>query len=82
MKSKEVRWKGDSGKDGQLTLRERDTTAWSELPRGGRGEIEKSSGSEVRQRSRREGEPEEESGKRVGKETIWERDWETEKLKV
>ena len=59
---------------------ETEKTAWSEFPNGGKAIVEQILASEERNKSKRAGLWESQSGIRVGKLTIWVRSFEIEKL--
>ena len=59
---------------------EAQTTTWSEFPNGGKAIVEQILASEERNKSKRAGLWESQSGIRVGKLTIWVRSFEIEKL--
>ena len=59
---------------------ETETTTWSEFPNGGKAIVEQILASEERNKSKRAGLWESQSGIRAGKLTIWVRSFEIEKL--
>ena len=59
---------------------ETETITWSEFPSGGKAIVEQILASEERNKSKRAGLWESQSGIRVGKLTIWVRSFEIEKL--
>ena len=75
-----MQWNGASCCELVGKSMETETTTWSEFPYGGKAIVEQILASEERNKSKRAGLWESQSGIRVGKSTIWVRSFEIEKL--
>ena len=75
-----MRWNGASCCELVGKSMETETTTWSEFPNGGKAIVKQILASEERNKSKRAGRWESQSGIRVGKLTIWVRSFEIEKL--
>ena len=75
-----MQWNGASCCKFNGKSMETETTTWSEFPNGGKAIAEQILASEERNKSKRAGLWESQSGIRVGKLTIWVRSFEIEKL--
>ena len=75
-----MRWNGASCCELVEKSMETETTTWSEFPNGGKAIVEQILASEERNKSKRAGLWESQSGIRVGKLTIWVRSFEIEKF--
>ena len=75
-----MEWNGASHSEYDGKSMETETTKWSEFPNGGKAIVEQILVSEERNKSKRAGLWESQSGIRVRKLTIWVRSFEIEKL--
>ena len=75
-----MQWNGASRCELVAKSMETDTATWSEFHNGGKAIVEQMLVSEERNKSKRAGLWESQSGIRVGKLTIWVRSFEIEKL--